>query len=124
MLRAEELPLHVQKRLRLPVAKAMPKADEMNGLEASYARYLDGLKAGGQILWYNFHGVGLRLADRTFFYPDFLVIAQDGFLEVHETKGRMMDDAHVKLKVAAAIYPLRFKLVRKVRGGYFQVEDV
>jgi len=45
-----------------------------------------------------------------------------GELECHEVKGFWRDDARVKIKVAASIYPFRFVAVRKVKGG-FTVEE-
>lgn len=98
-------------------------------LERDYGLHLALLKAAGKI--HDFRGrgpVNLRLADKTFFRPDYLVIAADGTLELHETKGFMEDDANVKLKVAAELYPwFRIVLVkaRRVRdGGGFELRDV
>lgn len=98
-------------------------------LEASYRAHLEVMKAAGRILDYRARGpVNLRLADKTFFRPDFLVVAADGTLELHETKGYMEDDAAVKLKVAAETYPM-FRIVlvkaRRVRdGGGFEAREI
>jgi len=55
----------------------------------------------------------LRLANKTFYTPDFFVITEE-HMEFHETKGWMRDDANVKLKVAATRFPwFRFILVTK-----------
>lgn len=88
-------------------------AGQMNKLEAAYDAHLGALQAAGEILWRKFEGVKLRLADSTFYTPDFFVMAKDGVLEAHETKGHLLDDANVKIKVAASIYPFRFFLVRR-----------
>lgn len=80
----------------------------MNRTEERYAKYLSALKATGDILEYWFEGVKLRLADSTFYTPDFLVQIPSGELECHEVKGFWEDDARVKIKVAAALYPFRF----------------
>lgn len=90
----------------------------MNKTEAAYADLLEARRAGGDVLWWSFESIALRLADKTFYHPDFLVMAADGGLEVHETKGFMRDDANVKLKVAAATFPFRFVLVRRVKGRW------
>lgn len=90
---------------RLPVGT-------MNKTEARYAKLLDDRLHAGEILWYKFEGVKLRLADNTFYSPDFFVMLADGTLEVHEVKGFMTDDAAVKVKVAAAMYPFQFIVVR------------
>lgn len=93
-------------------------AGAMNKTEASYAAHLELRKRDGDVLWYRFEGVKLRLADNTFFTPDFTLMARDGTLECHETKGFMMEDANVKIKVAASSYPFRFFLIRKSKIGW------
>src|SRR5258705_9214761 len=71
----------------------------MNKTERSYAGRLDQLKYAGKILWYGFEAIKLRLADNTFYTPDFAVMAADGVIELHEVKGFWTDDARVKIKV-------------------------
>lgn len=90
----------------------------MNKTEDAYDRHLWEQRHTGSILWHKFEGMKLRLADNTFYTCDFAVLPASGVLEMHEIKGRMMDDANVKIKVAASIYPLRFKIVRKVKAGW------
>jgi hypothetical protein len=97
---------------------------QMNGLEKRYAAHLDVLRHAGDVLWYRFEGMKLRLADRTFYTPDFAVIVAGGALEMHECKGFMEDDALVKIKVAATQYPFTFRLVRKAKGGSFDIREV
>ena len=41
------------------------------------------------------------------------VMRSDGRLEMHEVKGYWHDDARVKIKVAAEMYPVEFLAVRK-----------
>ncbi|MHB1798079.1 MAG: DUF1064 domain-containing protein [Vulcanimicrobiaceae bacterium] len=86
--------------------------DTMNKLEASYAQQLEARKRLGEIAWYSYEAVKLRLARKTFLTVDFFVMLTNGDLEAHECKGWIEDDAAVKLKVAAAMYPFRFFLVR------------
>ena len=96
----------------------VPKTEGMNKLEAEYAQLLGLLKHGRDILDWRFEPIKLRLAHTTFYTPDFLVIQADGF-EFHETKGFMRDDAAVKLKVAAQLYPwFTFVLVQKSKSGF------
>jgi hypothetical protein len=89
------------------------KTGEMNRTESEYAAHLETLKQAGEVLWFKFEGIKLRLADNTFFSPDFAVMAADGSLQLHEVKGHLLDDANVKIKCAAAIFPLQFIMVRK-----------
>ena len=98
------------------------KAGAMNKTEAAYAQRLELLKHAGHVLWYRFEGLKLRLADSTFYSPDFAVMLANGAIECHEVKGHWTDDARVKIKVAAEMYPFRFIAVRAVRGGQWETE--
>ena len=101
------------------------KTGAMNKTEAAYERDLRDAQALGDIKWYLFEGVKLRLADNCFYTPDFIVLASDDVLECHEVKGFWTDDARVKIKVAAQRFPFRFKAVQaeaKKRGGGWKVE--
>lgn len=103
---------------RLPVGS-------MNKTEAEYDALLALRQIAGEVLWRRFEGLKLRLADSTFYTPDFAVMAADGVIECHEVKGFWRDDARVKIKVAAEQYPFRFKAVRKRSkkdGGGFAEE--
>jgi hypothetical protein len=90
----------------------------MNKLELSYAHELENKKRSGLIEWYSFDAIKLRLAEKTFYTPDFLVMMRDGIMEVHEVKGHWEDDARVKIKVAADKFPFIFKAIKKVRGQW------
>jgi len=48
----------------------------------------------------------------------------DGLLEMHEVKGFMQDDANVKLKVAASLYPFVFKIIRKGKAGIWNITEI
>lgn len=85
------------------------KSGQMNKTEERYTQRLDLLLKSGEILWYKFESIKLKLADNTFYTADFFVMAADGVLEVHEVKGGFItDDGKVKLKVAAEMFPFRF----------------
>ena len=102
------------------------KTGAMNKTEQAYALRLSLLQRAGDVLWFKFEGLKLRIADNTFFTPDFAVMAADGVIECHEVKGHWQDDARVKIKVAADLYPFRFIAVRpeaKKRGGGWLVES-
>lgn len=102
------------------------KTGQMNKTEAAYGAHLESLKSAGSVLWYRFEGMKLRLADNTFYTPDFAVMASTGQLECHEVKGFWQDDARAKIKVAAEMYPLRFVAVTarsKKDGGGWREED-
>lgn len=102
-------------------------AGTMNKTEAAYAAVLESEKVAGLILWYVFEGVTLKLANNTRLTPDFAVMGADGELQMREVKGFMMDDAWVKLKVAASLFPFRFFVIRSVpkkSGGGWTVDEV
>jgi len=108
-------------------ARGRQPVDSMNKTEAAYDAHLGLLVHAGEVLWRKFEGVKLRLADNTFYTCDFAVLARDGILEMHEIKGFMQDDAAVKIKVAAAMYPFRFVIVRartKKAGGGWEMTEV
>lgn len=86
----------------------------MNKTEQAYANRLELLLRSGEIRRWGFESIKFRLADRTFYTPDFMVVT-DAQIEFHEVKGGFIyDDAMVKLKVVAAQYPeFSFLLIRK-----------
>ena len=100
------------------------KTGERNKTESAYEALLKQRQMAGEVAWFRFEGVKLRLADNTFLTVDFAVMRADGVLEMHEVKGFMQDDANAKLKVAAAMYPMVFKLVRKAKGGEWDVTEI
>lgn len=94
------------------------KTGAMNKTEAAYGAFLEQRKASGEVLWYRFEGLKLRLADNTFYTPDFAVMLRDGSMECHEVKGFWTDDARVKIKVAAEMYPLRFLAIQRTKAHW------
>jgi hypothetical protein len=88
----------------------------INKLEQAYAEHLETRRHAGQIQWFAFEAIKLRLADATFFQPDFFVQRMDGALECHEVKGFWEEDARIKIKVAAALYPFQFLGVTRAPG--------
>ena len=103
------------------------KVGELNKTEKAYEDMLKGMIIAGEILWYKFEGIKLRLADNTFFTPDFFVMRSSGELECIEVKGFMFDDANVKIKVAAENFPFLFKIARvkpKKSGGGWDIRVI
>lgn len=102
------------------------KAGSLNKTEAAYQDHLEALRRAGRVAWFKFEGVKLRLADNTFYTPDFAVMLANGEIEMHEVKGFWQDDARAKIKIAADMYPFRFVAVKvqaKKDGGGWAVED-
>lgn len=98
------------------------KTGAMNKAEAAYAADLELLRQSGDVAWWKFEGLKLRLADNTFYTPDFAVMLSNGEMQCHEIKGFWTDDARVKIKVAAELYPFRFYALKprqkKAGGGW------
>lgn len=91
----------------------------MNKTEERYASVLEQRRLAGEISWWGFEPLKLRLAKATFYSPDFMVLDGDGLVEMHEVKGHWEDDARVKIKVAAERFPMfRFVAVSQVHGGW------
>ena len=102
------------------------KQGQMNKTEALYSDYLFSQLVAKEVLCYKFEGMKFRLADNTFYTPDFAVMAADGVIECHEVKGFWQDDARAKIKIAADQYPFRFIAVTaktKKAGGGWSVES-
>lgn len=101
------------------------KTGQMNKTEEAYGKHLQALQHAGEVAWFKFEGVKLRLADNTFYSPDFAVMLASGEMEMHEVKGFWQDDARAKIKIAADLYPFRFIAVKvraKKDGGGWQEE--
>lgn len=106
-----------------------PENHKMNKTESLYARRLENMRAMGNIHRYEFEPLKLRLADSTFYTPDFMVVRND-LIELHEVKGFWRDDARVKIKVAAKQFPeFKFVAVQKstakerARHGEWKIEE-
>jgi len=106
---------------------------ERNKVEAAYEAHLDLLHRAGEIDGFKFEGIKLKLADNTHFTPDFIVYAQDGVVELHDTKGTtkklraggikeaapwIEEDAKLKLKIVAEQFPFRVFAVFKTSEGW------
>jgi len=95
---------------------------KMNKSEEKYSSYLDARKRMGEIIRWVFEPFKLRLADNTFYSPDFMVVTAEQ-IEIHEYKGHWEDDARVKIKVAAELFPeFQFIAARTDKTGSYQFE--
>lgn len=131
---------HQQKRPALPVFSLLApylkdletgcviEESPMNGQETEYARMLEARRMGGEILWWGFQTIKLRIGHAAWYTPDFQVLLALGQIEIHEFKGHWEEAARVRIKAAAGLYPwLRFVAVRKIPrcdGGGYEVERI
>ena len=106
------------------------KSGTQNKTEAAYEdTVLKPAMQAGEILWYKFEGIKLKLAGNTFLTVDYAVLPRNGVMELHDVKGHRriyMDDAKVKMKVAAESYPFVFKVAFAPdrKGKSWEVETV
>lgn len=102
------------------------KTGQMNKTESRFAQLLEAKRLAGEIQWWKFEGIKLRLADNTFLTVDFSVMAADGVLEMWEVKGGYwQDDSRAKVKIAADMFPFRFfgAMPKKAKdGGGWDIE--
>lgn len=101
---------------------------QLNKTEQAYSDHLDARRRDGSILWFKAHAFNVRLADNTFYRIDFLVMAADHALEIHEVKGGYTSEkGQIKIKLCAEILPVFrfFKATKQTRnnGGGWLIED-
>ena len=72
----------------------------------------------GHILWYLYEGITLKLACNTRYTPDFIVMMKDRSIECHEVRGFWGEEAFVKIKVAASLFPFRFFAARRTMNSW------
>jgi len=101
------------------------KAGEMNKTESAYAEHLKASQIDGEVALWWFECVGLKVAAKCHYYPDFMVLYSDGRIEIHEVKARNSaggyraeDDAKVKLRVCAEKFPFPLVVVWPKQGGF------
>jgi hypothetical protein len=105
----------------------LPKGS-MNKTEAAYAEHLERERQAGRVIGYKFHPMNIRLADRTFYEVDFLVLHADMTLAIHEVKGGFTTDkGQTKIKVCAETMPWFrfFKCIKQAKkdGGGWKIEE-
>jgi len=106
-------------------------AIRMNKWETAYSQYLDARKFANEIRDYRFEPFKLILTHgrpgvaEMSYKPDFLVVnwpsmkPEDDLFEIHEVKGFMREDAQLKLKMAAELFPyFVFVLVTREKGHW------
>ena len=104
---------------------------EMNHTEEKYSRLLEDRLRAGEIHWWGFECLKLRLADKTWFTPDFVVVAGTFALECHEVKGfwknaghaGWQEDARIKIKTCAEIFPVKFIAAVLMPDGGWEFEE-
>lgn len=107
----------------------------MNRSEADYAAWLEGQRLAGFVLEWHFERIKLKLADKTWYSPDFLVMLADGVIELVDVKGTKKkpngetgywaeEDSKIKLRVVAELFPFKFRVAFKDKQLGWQHEEV
>lgn len=107
-----------QKKQKRPRPTHRP--GRMNKTEAKFAERLTN---NSQVLYWQFEPLTFRLAKRTNYTPDFMAVTQDE-IWIIEVKGSYeREDARVKWKTAAEMYPMfRWFVARWIRSVW-EVEE-
>jgi hypothetical protein len=95
-----------------PNPRGQHRPGEMNKSETAFAFALDLRRKAGEVKGWKFEAIKLKLADNTYFIPDFNVEMTNGDLVMVEVKrlwkGKSAphweDDARVKIKIAAEMF--------------------
>jgi hypothetical protein len=100
----------------------------MNKTEQRFVeQYIAPRQLTGDIVWWAFEGIKLRLAPNTYLTPDFDVMWKDGEVWLFDVKGAkhlVEDDSRAKLKIAADKYPFPIFLAWPEGKDGFHVEPV
>lgn len=120
-----------EERCKKISARQQHTSGRMNKTEAAYAERLRLRVLADEVASFQFEAVKLRIAERCFYTPDFLVVTPDDHYEFHEVKGRKGDgfyareDAIIKVKAAAALFSTwRFFIVWPAEGGAWREKEI
>jgi hypothetical protein len=103
------------------------KAGVRNSTEADYEKLLETRRCIGEVLWYRFEGITLRIAKGVSYTPDFVVMLASGEIELHEVKGYWRDDSRAKTRIAAEQFPFRIIAITrpsKKKGAGWVFEEM
>jgi hypothetical protein len=111
------------------LARRTPKTPKtrhpMNRTEQRRAIELDALQRAGEIRSWAFEDVTLRLAHRMRLTPDFFIEHTDHSIEFEEIKGGFIrEDAWLKCKMAARLYPMFRWTLRQWKDGRWHVSEI
>jgi hypothetical protein len=115
-----------RKRYKSHSKRQRKSPGQLNKTEQAYSRVLEAMKSKG-----DYESERLRLADNTYYVPDFRVLMADGTIEFHEVKACKAssaflceDDARVKFKVAAEQHWMYGWRMVGLRGGVVVKQEV
>lgn len=123
-------PIGIEPQLSAKAKGRAPAPKGMNKTEESYSQRLEALRWVGDVLYWGFEAVKVRIGRNCWLTPDFLVMYPDGHLELHDTKGRKgktyyaEDDAIVKARAAGANFPIPMYFVFRRHDGEWEKKEM
>lgn len=104
------------------------KTGQMNKTEERFAQMLELERHAGKVKWWKFEAIKLMLAKNTSLTVDFAILPETDILTLIDVKGSkamVTDDARVKMKVAAEMYPFVFKIAYpRAKGEGWDIEEI
>lgn len=111
------------KLLAMPGVTEKPTPGTMNKWEEQHAGMLWIRVMAQDVSGYHFERFRFKIGKKCLYIPDFVLLENDGSFSVDEVKGFRRDDAMVKIKVAALMYPqITFRLWEQKRGAWKMTE--
>lgn len=97
------------------------EVSKLNKTERAYHQYLVCMN----YQWLGVQNITLKLADDCRLTPDFAYLDKDGHLVMIDVKGFQREDALIKMKVAARMFPwIRFVIVKRNPNGGWAHNEV
>ena len=90
----------------------------MNRAEARYAQHLEARRLAGEVVWFKYESVTIKLAPDCRWTADFAVMLADGLVELHDFKGFMEAHTAIKIKIAADTFPFPVVVITERKGVY------
>lgn len=116
----------MQKFGKRPLPGPRHRPGVMNGTEARYANdVLKPMLDRGEIISYTFERMKLKIGENCYYTPDFMLV-MPGHFEFHEVKGGLIrDDAMVKFKAAADMFPFfRFVMMQYAKKQWNVIREI
>ncbi|MBR8344678.1 hypothetical protein [Burkholderia ambifaria] len=79
----------------------------------AYGALLATMRSIGRVLWFRANPIKLRLADETYYCPNFAVMVASGHLEMHHVIDAANNEPLTTVKIAAEQFPFRFVAVHR-----------
>ncbi|WP_233343659.1 hypothetical protein [Burkholderia cepacia] len=89
------------------------RARKVDAAIEAYGELLATLRLRGDVLWFRANPIKLRLADETYYGPNFAVMVASGHLEMHHVMDAAKNEPLTTVKIAAEQFPFRFVAVHR-----------